>query len=154
MRLIALSSLLLAACVEGEPNNPFGAGLLQSAPSMLMDGEAWPPRSADEWQVPTPERIFYVASGGDDEAFGGSEEPWADLQTSLKKLRPGDRLVLRKGSYTGPFFILIAIISLLYSYDVIRLGKNGWILLGVISIAGGILIWNFSESIFGKYIKN
>jgi hypothetical protein len=105
MRLIALSSLLLAACVEGEPNNPFGAGLLQSAPSMLMDGEAWPPLSADEWQVSTPERIFYVASGGDDEAFGGSEEPWADLQTSLKKLRPGDRLVLRSGSYTGPFFI-------------------------------------------------
>ncbi len=56
--------------------------------------------------------------------------------------------------YTGPFFILMAIISLLYSYDIIRLGKNGWILLGVISIAGGILIWNFSESIFGKYIKN
>ena len=48
----------------------------------------------------------------------------------------------------------MAIISLLYSYDIIRLGKNGWILLGVISIAGGILIWNFSESIFGKYIKN
>ncbi len=56
--------------------------------------------------------------------------------------------------YTGPFFIVMAIVALLLGYSFIKLGENGWILLGVISIAGGILIWNFSESIMGKYMKN
>ena len=56
--------------------------------------------------------------------------------------------------YTGPFFIVMAIVALLLGYSFINLGENGWILLGVFSIVGGILIWNFSESVMGKYMKN
>ncbi len=55
--------------------------------------------------------------------------------------------------YTDPFFILMAIVSLFYGYRFIELGNNGWNWLGGITVIGGILIWNFSESIFGKYKK-
>jgi hypothetical protein len=48
----------------------------------------------------------------------------------------------------------MAIVALLLGYSFINLGENGWILLGVFSIVGGILIWNFSESVMGKYMKN
>ena len=105
MRWVFISSLVLTACVEGEPDNPFGAGRLQAKPDFLVAGETWPAALEDGWEAPTPERIFYVAPGGDDEAFGGSDEPWGSLQTSLCRLRAGDRLVLRAGEYTGPFFI-------------------------------------------------
>jgi len=56
--------------------------------------------------------------------------------------------------YTGPFFIVMAIVAFLFGYNFISLGDNAWILLGAISVAGGILIWNLSESIFGKYMRN
>jgi len=56
--------------------------------------------------------------------------------------------------YTGPFFILMAIVSLLFSYSFIGLGGNGWIWIGCIAVTGGILIWFFSESILGKYAKS
>ncbi len=56
--------------------------------------------------------------------------------------------------YTGPFFILMAIVSLLFGNGFIGLSDNGWIWIGGITATGGILIWNFSESIFGKYMIN
>jgi nitrous oxidase accessory protein NosD len=142
MRLIALSSLLLAACIEAEPDNPFGAGLLQSAPSILMDGEAWPARSTDAWEAPTPERVFYIAPGGDDEAFGGSDEPWGDLQTSLKKLRPGDRLILRAGSYTGPFFVDEGCQNASENRPIEIFGESGAKLLSGATASEAIGFWN------------
>jgi len=33
-------------------------------------------------------------------------------------------------------------------------GDNGWIWLGVFTATLGILIWNFTESILGKYVRN
>ena len=105
MRLFLVGLLVVSACVEGEPDNPFGAGLLQSKPELLMAGEAWPPTIEDGWEGPTPDRIFYVGPGGSDEAFGGRDEPWASVQNSLCRLRAGDRLVLLSGNYMGPFFI-------------------------------------------------
>jgi len=56
--------------------------------------------------------------------------------------------------YTGPFFILMAIVALLYGYSFFDLGDNGWIWLGVFTATLGILIWNFTESILGKYVRN
>jgi hypothetical protein len=105
MRSLALVALVFGGCIESQENNPFGEGLLQGEPAFLHGGEAWPVVTTDDWLQPEPDRIFYVAQGGDDSAFGGSDEPWADLQTSLCKLRAGDRLVVRSGSYQGPFFI-------------------------------------------------
>ena len=56
--------------------------------------------------------------------------------------------------YTGPFFILMAIVALLYGYSFFDLGDNGWIWLGVFTATLGVLIWNFTESILGKYVRN
>ena len=105
MRLFAIIALMFAGCIEPEDNNPFGEGLLQGEPSFTHGGEAWPLIADDEWLQPEPRRVFYVAPNGDDSAFGGSDEPWATLQTSLCKLRPGDRLVIRRGNYSGPIYI-------------------------------------------------
>ena len=105
MRVFFIIALMCTGCIEPEDNNPFGEGLLQGEPSFTHGVEPWPEVSKDEWLQPEPRRVFYVATNGDDSAFGGSEEPWASLQTSLCKLRPGDRLVIRKGTYSGPIYI-------------------------------------------------
>lgn len=52
---------------------------------------------------------------------------------------------------TGPFFLLMAIISLLYGVGVISLGRNGWNLLGLITLVGAITLCCLPEMLFGKY---
>jgi hypothetical protein len=48
----------------------------------------------------------------------------------------------------------MAIVSLLFGNGFIGLSDNGWIWIEGITATGGILIWSFSESIFGKYMKD
>lgn len=54
--------------------------------------------------------------------------------------------------YTGPFFIFMAVISLLYGTGYIEINENGWLWLGSITALVSTLIWVFSESILGKYL--
>jgi hypothetical protein len=54
--------------------------------------------------------------------------------------------------YTGPFFIVMAVISLLHGSDVIAINDNGWRWLGFVIAVVSISIWVFSESILGKYL--
>ena len=55
--------------------------------------------------------------------------------------------------YTGPFFILMAVISTLYGSDIIPLNGDGWRLLGSIIAVVSLSIWFFSELILGKYVN-
>lgn len=43
---------------------------------------------------------FVVSPSGNDGAAGTASAPWKTLTASFKKLRPGDRLVVRGGTYT------------------------------------------------------
>src|SRR5262249_10502672 len=52
---------------------------------------------------------------------------------------------------TGPFFLLIALLALSYGFGILHFGKNGWNLLGLITLAGTIALWCLPEMIFGKY---
>ena len=54
---------------------------------------------------------------------------------------------------TGPFFILIALVALSYGLDILRLGGNGWNLLGLIALIGAIALWCLLEMFLGKYRK-
>jgi len=54
--------------------------------------------------------------------------------------------------YTGPFFLFMAVISLLYGSDIIEINGNGWSWLGSITAVVSVSIWVLSESILGKYV--
>ena len=45
-------------------------------------------------------RTFYVATNGNDAASGSISHPWRSFHVSLKKLRAGDKLYIRGGSYS------------------------------------------------------
>jgi hypothetical protein len=52
---------------------------------------------------------------------------------------------------TGPFFLLMALIALLYGLGMLHLGGNGWNLLGLIALIGAIALWCLPEMFLGKY---
>jgi hypothetical protein len=53
--------------------------------------------------------------------------------------------------FTGPFFLVMAGVALLYGLDVLPLGPRGWNLLGLILLAGGIALTCGPELILGRY---
>jgi hypothetical protein len=54
-------------------------------------------------------------------------------------------------SITGPFFLVMAGVTLLYGVGVMPLGRNGWNLIGLTILAGGIVLCCLPEMLFGKY---
>ena len=52
---------------------------------------------------------------------------------------------------TGPFFLVLAVLSLLHGLDVLYLGNNGWEVLGILTMVGGAFLWYVPELLFGKY---
>ncbi|HKV25791.1 MAG TPA: hypothetical protein VJN93_14450 [Candidatus Acidoferrum sp.] len=52
---------------------------------------------------------------------------------------------------TGPFFLLMAAVTALFGFGLLRLGANGWGLLGQILLLGAILLCCVPELLLGKY---
>ena len=52
---------------------------------------------------------------------------------------------------TGPFFLVMALVALSYGLGILRLGGNGWNLLGLITLIGAIALWCPPEMFAGKY---
>jgi hypothetical protein len=52
---------------------------------------------------------------------------------------------------TGPFFLLMALISLLYGLHILPLGRNAWGLIGLAILAGAIVFCCLPEMFLGKY---
>ena len=52
---------------------------------------------------------------------------------------------------TGPFFLILAGVALLYGLGAIPLGRNGWNTLGLILLVGSIVLCFGAERIFGRY---
>jgi uncharacterized membrane protein HdeD (DUF308 family) len=52
---------------------------------------------------------------------------------------------------TGPFFLLMALATLLFGFGLLPLEGNGWNLLGMILLAGAVLLCCLPELLFGKY---
>lgn len=55
---------------------------------------------------------------------------------------------------TGPFFLIMAVVTLLYGLDIVRLGRNGWNLIGLTFLIGAIAFYYLPERFFGKYRKS
>ena len=54
---------------------------------------------------------------------------------------------------TGPFFLVMALVALSYGLGILRLGGNGWNLLGLITLIGALALWYLPEMFLGKYRK-
>lgn len=54
---------------------------------------------------------------------------------------------------TGPFFLLMALGSLLYGVGLLRLGGNGWNRIALTILVGAIVLCCLPEMFLGKYRK-
>lgn len=54
---------------------------------------------------------------------------------------------------TGPFFLVMAGIALLYGSGVLPLGRGGWNLIGLTTLIGAVVLCCLPELILGKYRK-
>jgi hypothetical protein len=52
---------------------------------------------------------------------------------------------------TGPFFLVMSIVTLLYDLGVVPLGGNGWNLIGLATLTGAVVLCCLPELFFGKY---
>ena len=53
---------------------------------------------------------------------------------------------------TGPFFLLMALASLLYGLGIISLGSFSWGLIGAVTVLGGLVLTYLPERLWGKYL--
>lgn len=54
---------------------------------------------------------------------------------------------------TGPFFLLMALVTLLYGFGVVPLGGNAWNWIGLTILIGAVALWCLPELLLGKYRK-
>lgn len=55
--------------------------------------------------------------------------------------------------FTGPFFLLVALMTMLHGFHIVDLGANGWIWLGLMIVAGSGFLWFFTERFLGKFLS-
>lgn len=52
---------------------------------------------------------------------------------------------------TGPFFLVMAIVALLYGLAGVPFGANGWNILGLLVLVGAAALWFVPEAFLGRY---
>jgi hypothetical protein len=52
---------------------------------------------------------------------------------------------------TGPFFLIMAAVAVLYALKVVSLGAHGWSTISIVTLAGGIALYYVPEILFGRY---
>ncbi len=55
--------------------------------------------------------------------------------------------------YTGPFFLVMALGSLLYGFGVLPMGSSGWAMIGVTTLVGAVVLTYLPDRIWGKYTR-
>lgn len=53
--------------------------------------------------------------------------------------------------FTGPFFLLMALLSLLHRFEIVGLGPQGWTWIGLTVGGVGAVLWWVSEHVGGKF---
>ena len=53
--------------------------------------------------------------------------------------------------FTGPFFLLMALVTGLHGFKVVNLGAEGWVWLGTMIAVGGFGLWWVPERAWGKF---
>jgi hypothetical protein len=52
---------------------------------------------------------------------------------------------------TGPFFLVMAMVALIYGLGVLPFGERGWNLLGAVALGGALVLYYVPERLFGRY---
>jgi hypothetical protein len=86
-------------------NKPGEPELLHGEPAILLDGAPFPEKKLYDPRFPEARRLRYVSADASTPGDGTAEHPWKDLQEALRRLVPGDRLVVAAGIYAGAFRI-------------------------------------------------
>ena len=55
--------------------------------------------------------------------------------------------------FTGPFFLVMAVASLLHGFGLVSLGSLGWLWIGLVTLVGGIGLTVVPERIWGQYSR-
>lgn len=55
--------------------------------------------------------------------------------------------------YTGPFFLVMALGSLVYGFGVLPMGPAGCAMIGVTTLVGAVVLTYLPERIWGKYSR-
>lgn len=55
--------------------------------------------------------------------------------------------------FTGPLFLALALLSLLYGLGMLDLGSRGWSWLSLVLLVGGVVLTCVPEWLFGKYLR-
>ena len=84
----AVLTLAGSACASGETSVPLATAELGTLPAKLPSPLAQ-----------SRGRTYYVAPGGNDSSPGTSERPWRNVQRAFDRLRPGERALVRAGTY-------------------------------------------------------
>jgi len=53
--------------------------------------------------------------------------------------------------FTGPFYLLMALLVVAYAAGMLPIGEHGWTILGAATIAGTVVLWWGSERIWGLF---
>lgn len=53
--------------------------------------------------------------------------------------------------FTGPFLLLMTFVSLLHGLRIVPLGANGWSYIGIVLLAGAVLLCLVPEWLWGRY---
>lgn len=53
--------------------------------------------------------------------------------------------------FTGPFFLLVALASLVHGLRLLPFGDAGWRYIGVGALVGAVVLYNVPELIWGRY---
>jgi peptidoglycan/LPS O-acetylase OafA/YrhL len=52
---------------------------------------------------------------------------------------------------TGPFFLLMALVALLYGLGQLPIGQNGWNFIGGVVLVGAVILCCVPEALLGRY---
>lgn len=53
--------------------------------------------------------------------------------------------------FTGPFFFFMALLALLYGVGIVPLGRSGWNVIALSTVAGTVVLYYVPELLFGRY---
>lgn len=131
---------------EGEPAK---APSTQSMVRQDRGGQDWGARNVS-WMVGWGLPAIALASG----AFTDTEIwIWAPMLTwmGVACLLNARRCGRMHCHFTGPFFLMMALVSLLFSLGVLPLGGEGWAWLGGVVVAGWLVLRTAPERLWGSY---
>jgi len=81
------------------------ADRLRADPLISLEGKHFPNLEEAKTRFGPARRTFYAAADAPAGGDGSETKPWKDVPKALCRLRPGDRLVLQPGVYSGRFVI-------------------------------------------------